>query len=267
MTASATPSAAVQGDELLLYREGRVATLEINRPSRRNALSTDLLAAIAEELDRLDRDPEVRCIVLRGSDEVFASGADLNSLSESSGIELYLGSRFRSWEATRQVRKPLVAAVSGLCLGGGFELAIGCDLIVASESSRFGLPETGIGLVPAAGGTQRLPRLIGRARALDVILAGRILTAAEAEEFGLLSRLVPPDCWREQAASLAEAVCRRGPLALRLAKEAVNASYELSLEAGFDLERRTFAIALDSAEGREGIAAFLEKRDPSWLEQ
>lgn len=257
-------SPSLERGELRLSREGHVATLEIDRPAKRNALSNELLSGIVHELGRLEADDGVRCVVLRGSDEVFASGADLNTLRDSSAIDLYLGPRFQSWAKTREFKKPLVAAVSGICFGGGFELALSCDVLVASETAKFGLPETGLGLIPAAGGTQRLPRLLGRAVALDIILAGRVLSGREAASFGIVSRLAEAGEWRQEAAAVAERIAQRSPLAQRLAKEAVNASFNLSLEAGLDLERRTFAIALESEEGKDGIDAFLEKRDPSW---
>lgn len=261
------PSLALERGELRLSRAGHVATLAIDRPEKRNALSNELLGGIAHELGRLEADDGVRCVVLRGREEVFASGADLTTLRDGSAIDLYLGPRFRFWAKTREFKKPLVAAVSGICFGGGFELALSADVLVASKTARFGLPETGLGLIPAAGGTQRLPRLLGRALALEIILAGRVLDATEAESLGIVSRLADEGDWPEQAAAVAQRICERGPLAQRLAKEAVNASFDLSLEAGLDLERRTFAIALESDEAKDGIDAFLEKRDPRWRQR
>jgi enoyl-CoA hydratase len=253
-----------QTSELLVSSGRHVATLTLNRPAQRNALSNELLATLAETLEKLDRDSTIRCIVIAGSDEVFASGADLAELIRTNPHEHYAGPRFRSWDATRRVKTPVVAAVSGFCLGGGMELAMGCDIIVASETARFGLPETALGLVPAAGGTQRLPRIAGRAKALDVILSGRLLDAYEAEACGLAARVVAKDAWRHAAASVAEKIAARAPAAQQLAKEAVNASFEVPLSSGFELERKTFTVALTSDEAKEGIAAFLEKRTPAW---
>lgn len=250
-------------EELLATREGAVVTLELNRPAHRNALSTEVLERLGAELQRHDADASVRCIVLRGSDKVFASGADLNVLQQAD--EDALERRFRAWSVTRSVRTPTLAAVAGYCLGGGCELALGCDLVVAAASARFGLPETSLGLIPAAGGTQRLPRIVGRALAMDMILAGRLLDAGEAQAAGLASRVFEQDRWREDAAALAASVAARAPHAQALAKQVAAAVDEVALEQGLDLERGAFLTALASDEGREGIAAFLEKREPRWV--
>lgn len=248
--------------ELLVDRDGAVVTLELNRPAHRNALSNDLLEGLGAELQRHDADPSVRCIVLRGSDKVFASGADLTVLQNAD--EDAMQRRFRAWVATRAIGTPTIAAVSGFCLGGGCELALSCDLVVASATARFGLPETSLGLIPAAGGTQRLPRIVGRALAMDMILAGRVLDAQEALAAGLVSRVLAPDDWRTEAAELAAAVAARGPRAQAAAKRVAAAAHELPLADGLELERRAFLDALASDEAREGIAAFLEKRPPRW---
>lgn len=250
--------------ELRERRDGHVVTLTIDRPGQRNALSNALLGHLAETLKRLDHDPDARCIVLAGSERVFASGADLNDLRGADPLEHYAGARVQAWAEVRAARTPSVAAVSGFCLGGGLELAMSCDVIVASESARFGFPETMLGLIPAAGGTQRLPAVIGRAKALDMILSGRLLSAREADQAGLISRVVAEDAWLEEAQGVARAIAMRSPWAQRLARETVNAATDVSLAAGLELERRAFAMALGSAEGREGVEAFLAKRPPSW---
>jgi enoyl-CoA hydratase len=245
-------------------RDGHVVELTIDRPRQRNALSNDLLGLLATTMMRLDRDPDVRCIVLRGSDKVFASGADLNDLRGAEPLEHYAGDRVRAWADVRRTRTPTVAAVSGYCLGGGLELAMYCDVIIASETARFGFPETMLGLIPGAGGTQLLPALVGRAKAMDVILTGRFLTAAEAERAGLVSRIVAQESWRQEGRKAAHAIASRGPVAQLLARETVNAASDIPLAAGLELERRAFAMALGSAEAREGIDAFLARRPPSW---
>jgi enoyl-CoA hydratase len=251
-------------DELLDATEGHVATLRINRPEQRNALSTELLESLAAAVERHDRDPAIRCVVLAGSAKVFASGADLRTLQDADPLEHYVGARVRAWAMIRRARTPMVAAVSGFCLGGGLELAMSCAVIVAADSARFGQPETMLGLVPAAGATQRLPAAIGRAKALDMILTGRLLDAAEAERFGLVSRVVAQDAWTDEVRDVAAAIAARGPLAQRLAWETVEAASDVPFAAGLALERRAFAMALSSPQAREGIGAFLQRRTPSW---
>ena len=244
-------------------RDG-VAHLTLDRPQHRNALSTDILAGLASELARLDADPDIRAIVLAGSPDIFASGADLRDLQALDAVDVYFGERLQFWSAIRGIRTPRVAAVSGLCLGGGCELALTCDIVVASITARFGFPETKLGLIPGAGGTQLLARAIGRPKALEVVLAGRLLTATEAEATGLVSRVVPADEWLSEAERIASEIAARSRTAVALAREAVNASFETSLMAGLELERKAFAIAFASDDAREGIAAFLEKRTPVW---
>jgi enoyl-CoA hydratase len=251
-------------DGLREERDGHVVTLTLDRPDTRNALSNELLIGLAAALTRLDADQDVRCIVLAGGPKVFASGADIRSLAESEPAAHYFGARVRAWEAIRAVRTPSIAAVAGFCLGGGLELAISCGIVFAAPDARFGLPETMLGLIPAAGGTQRLPAAIGRAKALDMILTGRMLDASEAEAAGLVARVVAGDELLSVAASAASDVAARGPLAQRLAREIVEAGDELPLSAGLLMERRAFAMALASPDAREGIAAFLEKRSPDW---
>jgi enoyl-CoA hydratase len=247
-----------------LAREDRVARVTLDRPETRNALSTDLLEGLARSLVDLDSDPEVRCIVVAGSEKVFASGADIRDLQASDPGAHYQGARVAAWQMIRAVRTPSIAQVSGFCLGGGLELALSCGIVIASDIARFGFPETMLGLIPAAGGTQRLPAAIGRAKALDMILTGRILDAAEAERAGLISRIVPPDGLAEEVRTAAAAIAARGPLAQMLARESVEAAFEVPFSAGLVMERRAFAMALASAEASEGIAAFLDKRDPAW---
>jgi enoyl-CoA hydratase/carnithine racemase len=250
---------------LAFERHGRVALLRIQRPEARNALSSELLEEMAARLAEVDADAELRCAVIAGSDRVFASGADVRALAEQEASEVYFGRRFELWDSLRRTRTPRVAAVSGFCLGGGFELALGCDLVVAAESARFGLPETGLGLIPGAGGTQLVTRALGKAKAMDVILSGRLLSAAEAEAGGLVSRVVGED-WLEQALAVATEIAARAPLAQLLAKRAVDEAFEASLESGLAHERGAFAIAFGSPDAREGIAAFLEKRSPAWVD-
>jgi enoyl-CoA hydratase len=256
--------AVPESPSLLVERHGPVALLRLNRPESRNSLSDDLLERLSSTFRACDDDPEVRCMVLAGSDKVFASGADIHALLGQRPIENLEGRRTGLWASLRTRRTPLVAAVSGYCLGGGMELALYADIVVASETAKFGLPETQLGLIPGAGGTQMLPRAIGRAKAMDVILTGRMLTADEAERCGLVARVAPGDGLLELALELAERVAQRSPVAQRLARDAVAAASNMGLEAGFAYERRAFAIALGGEDAQEGMTAFLEKREPAW---
>ena len=252
-------------DELVLVeRDGRVGVVLMNRPKQLNALSGELMDAVVGALRELDADEAIRCIVLGGSERVFAAGADIAELARTSPIELYEARRIERWDEIRALRTPLVAAVSGYCLGGGCELAMVCDLVVASETARFGQPETGLGLIPGAGGTQRLTRAVGKALAMDVILSGRFLTAHEALAAGLVARVVMREAWLEEAKRVAREIAAKGPVATRLAKDAVDRAFEGTLTLGVDYERRLLALALASEDAREGLTAFLEKREPGW---
>jgi enoyl-CoA hydratase len=252
-------------DELVLVeRNGQIATVLLNRPQQLNALSDELMGALVEALDQLDRDEAVRCIVLGGSARAFAAGADIGQLAQTTPIEMYSQRRIDHWDQIRSLRTPLVAAVSGFCLGGGCELAMACDLIVASETARFGQPETGLGIMPGAGGTQRLTRAVGKALAMDVILSGRFLSADEALRAGLVARVVAKEAWLEEARRVARDIAAKGPVANRLAKEAVDRAYEGPLGLGVEYERRLLYLAFASEDAREGLTAFLEKRKPEF---
>ena len=236
----------------------------MNRPKALNALSDELMDELVSALRELDADEAVRCIVVGGNERAFAAGADIAELQRTSPIELYEARRIERWDELRALRTPLVAAVSGFCLGGGCELAMACDLIVASETARFGQPETGLGLIPGAGGTQRLARAVGKAVAMDVILSGRFLTAREALAAGLVARVVTREAWLDEAKRVARDIAAKGPVATRLAKDAVDRAYEGPLTLGVDYERRLLALALASEDAQEGLTAFLEKREPEW---
>jgi enoyl-CoA hydratase len=252
-------------DELVLVElDGQIATVLLNRPQQLNALSDELMGALVDALDQLDRDEAVRCIVLGGSARAFAAGADIGQLAQTTPIEMYSQRRIDHWDQIRSLRTPLVAAVSGFCLGGGCELAMACDLIVASETARFGQPETGLGIMPGAGGTQRLTRAVGKALAMDVILSGRFLSAEEALRAGLVARVVAKEAWLEEARRVARDIAAKGPVANRLAKEAVDRAYEGPLGLGVEYERRLLYLAFASEDAREGLTAFLEKRKPEF---
>jgi enoyl-CoA hydratase len=239
---------------------GAVGTIRLDDPATRNALSNETLRDIARALTGLDAAVEVCAAVIAGSDRVFASGADLKALAELDTIDYYFGERARLWDEIRGVRLPVIAAVSGFCLGGGCELALMSDIVVASESAQFGLPETKLGLIPGAGGTQRLARAIGKAKTMDVVLSGRLLSAQEALAGGLVARVVDDSRWFDEASEVAAEIASRSPVATRLAKGAVNTAFEAPLEVGLESERKSFAIALGSEPARQGIAEFLRRR-------
>lgn len=249
---------------VLLEREEPIAVVRLNRPEALNALSNQLMSELVGALENLDDDEAVRCIVIAGDEKAFASGADIGELSDPTPLELYFGGRIDKWDAIRSVRTPIVAAVSGYCLGGGCELAMACDLIVASETAQFGQPETNLGVMPGAGGTQRLTRAIGKSKAMDVILTGRFLAAREAEAAGLVARVVVAEAWLDEAKRIARTIAAKSPVGVRLAKEAVNQAFETNLRAGLDAERKAFHLALSSEDAQEGMKAFLEKRPPDF---
>ena len=249
---------------VLVEREEPIAVVLLNRPDVMNALNDEVMDELARVLAELDEDEAVRCLVLGGSERAFAAGADIGEMAEADAMDMYDARRIDRWDALRKLRTPLVAAVSGYCLGGGCELAMACDLIVASESARFGQPETGLGIIPGAGGTQRLTRAVGKAKAMDVILSGRFLDAHEAERAGLVARVVAREAWLEEAKRVAREIASKGPVAQRLAKEAVNRAYESTLETGLDFERKALYLAFASEDAREGLTAFTEKRKPDF---
>jgi enoyl-CoA hydratase len=249
---------------VLVERDEPIAVVLLNRPDALNALSDELMEALVSTLVELDRDEEVRCIVLGGSERVFAAGADIAELAKASPIDLYYQRRVERWDTIAGLWTPLVAAVSGYCLGGGCELAMACDLIVASETAQFGQPETGVGVIPGAGGTQRLTRAVGKSLAMDVILSGRFLSADEALRAGLVARVVAREAWLDEAKGVARAIAAKPPVATRLAKEAVDRAFESPLALGVEYERRLLALAFASEDAKEGLNAFLEKRKPDF---
>jgi enoyl-CoA hydratase len=249
---------------VLVERDPPIAVVRLNRPKQLNALSDELMAELVSRLTELDADDDVRCIVLGGDERAFAAGADVGALAQTSPVEAATSPRLARWDAIRRIGKPIVAAVSGYCLGGGCELAMLCDVIVAAEGSRFGQPEINLGLIPGAGGTQRLTRAVGKAVAMDVILSGRFLSGTEAHALGLVSRVAANEAWLDEATSVARAIAEKSPVALRLAKAAVNRAHEGPLQLGVDFERQAFGLALSSEDAREGMSAFLEKRKPDF---
>jgi enoyl-CoA hydratase len=241
-----------------------VGVVLLNRPKQLNALSGELMGELVSVLLELDEDAEVRAIVLGGNERAFAAGADIAELAAGTPISLYENRRIDAWDSIRAVRTPIVAAVSGFCLGGGCELAMLCDLIVAAESAKFGQPEINLGVLPGAGGTQRLTRAVGKALAMDMILTGRMLSAREALDFGLVARVVAQEAWLDEAKRVAHEIASKSPISVRLAKEAIDKAFETPLGAGVEFERRSFYLARAAEDATEGLNAFVEKRLPDF---
>ncbi|OGS01373.1 MAG: enoyl-CoA hydratase [Elusimicrobia bacterium RIFCSPLOWO2_12_FULL_59_9] len=250
--------------DLVVQKKGKVSVLTLNRPQVRNALSDALMADLAAKLENLDRDSEVRVIVITGAGQCFAAGADISELAGATLQELLSSDRLAKWERVRKIKKPVIAAVSGYALGGGCELALSCDLIVAAEDAVFGQPEVLIGVMPGAGGTQRLVRAIGKYRAMELILTGKRFSAVEAQAWGMVSKTAPKEKLMEEAMALAEDIAKQAPLAVQLIKESVNRALETDLETGLLHERRLFYLLFGTEDQKEGMKAFLEKRKPSF---
>jgi enoyl-CoA hydratase/carnithine racemase len=244
--------------------DANVALCRLNRPEARNALSPELMEALASAVEGFDADPEVRCIVIAGSDEVFAAGADIGALAEREFHEAVFHPAAAFWSRLAECRTPLVAAVSGFALGGGCELALVCDLIVASETAEFGQPEITLGIIPGGGGTQRLARTIGKQRTMELVLTGRRFDARQAEQLGIVNLVAKRREWLEAALELARRIASRPPIATRLAKQAVLAAEETSMSAGLAQERRLYELAMATEDRVEGMRAFLEKRRPTY---
>ncbi|OGB69221.1 MAG: enoyl-CoA hydratase [Burkholderiales bacterium RIFOXYC12_FULL_65_23] len=250
---------------ILVSTEGRVGLIRLNRPAQLNALNDALMDALGAALLAFDADPAIGAIVITGSDKAFAAGADIAAMADYGYMDVY-GSDFitRNWETIRQVRKPVLAAVAGFAMGGGCELALSCDIIVAAESARFALPEIKLAMMPGAGGTQRLPRAVGKAKAMDMCLSARLLDAQEADRYGLVSRVVPDAELFERTLALATQIAGYSLPALLAIKESVNRAWESSLAEGILFERRELHARFASADAREGMQAFLDKRKPAF---
>jgi enoyl-CoA hydratase/carnithine racemase len=244
--------------------DDRVALCRLDRPEARNALSAELMLELGAALEGFDTDPEVHCIVIAGSDEVFAAGADIKAMAERSFADALSNPAASFWKRLTALKTPLIAAVSGWALGGGCELALACDLIVASETAEFGQPEITLGIIPGGGGTQRLARVLGKQRTMDLILTGRRISAGEAQALGLVKLVAPKGQWLDQALELARRIARRPPIATRLAKQAVLAADETALSVGLEAERRLYELSFATEDRVEGMRAFVEKRKPDF---
>ena len=249
---------------ILVRREGRVGVVTLNRPQALNALNGALMDELVTALHAFDADEGVGCIVITGSEKSFAAGADIKQMASASVVEMMDSPFIGYWDAVEAIRKPVIAAVSGYCFGGGCELAMLCDLIVTSETAVFGQPEINLGIIPGAGGTQRLTRAVGKSVAMDMILSGRRINAQEALQFGLVSRVFPSAVFQDEFLKLAGEIAGKAPVALRVAKEAVNRAYASSLAEGVLFERRAFNLLFATEDQKEGMAAFVEKRAPVW---
>lgn len=241
-----------------------VGLVRINRPRQRNALNGTVLTELADALEAFDRDEGVRCLVITGDERAFAAGADIKEMAEATAVEMLERDNIGRFDRIRGIKKPIIAAVSGWCLGGGLELAMSCDIIIAAESAQFGQPEINLGVIPGAGGTQRLTRAVGKSKAMEMVLTGDAIGAQEALALGLVSRVVPVEQYLPEALALAREIASKAPIAARFAKEAVNKVFETSLTDGMAFERRLFYFLFATEDQREGMRAFVEKRKPEW---
>ena len=250
--------------QIIVETHERVGLIRLNRPKALNALNRQLMQEIGTALRKFDENPDIGAMVLTGDVRSFAAGADIKEMAEASSIQMLTTDTISLWDQVASIKKPVLAAVSGWCLGGGNELAMACDLIVASESARFGQPEINIGVIPGAGGTQRLTRAVGKGLAMEMVLNNRHLTAVEALQYGLVNKVVPDELYLEETLKLAAEIAARAPLAIRFGKEMVNQAFETSLAEGIADERRSFYFLFGTEDQKEGMKAFVEKREAQW---
>lgn len=241
-----------------------VCLIEINRPKAKNALNTETMNEIIEVLEQVDKDNTAGCTVITGSKDAFSAGADIKEMSEAGAIDMYIKDQFAVWDKLRKIKKPFIAAVSGYALGGGCELALACDMIIASETSKFGQPEINLAVIPGAGGTQRLTRAVGKGKAMEMILTGKLLSGKDMYEAGLVAVLTGENEYLIEAINIATEISNKPAIAVQLAKESILKSYELTLNEGIEFERKNFYLLFASADKSEGMKAFIEKRKPEW---
>ena len=249
---------------ILVAREGPVGIVTLNRPQQLNALSYDLVKELSLAMEAFDLDQEIKAIVLTGGEKVFAAGADIKEMVDATPFDERIHGRMSYRDKINRISKPVIAAVSGYALGGGCELAMSCDLIIASETARFGQPEVNIGTIPGSGGTQRLTRTVGKYRSMEMVLTGEFLSASDAERFGLVNKIVPVELLLEEAKSIAKKIATKSPVSIRLAKEAILKSFNTPLDEGLEFERKCFYLLFASEDGKEGMKAFIEKRKPQF---
>lgn len=246
--------------------KSNVALIQLNRPKALNALCAELMTELSQAVEKFDKDPKIACMVLTGSQRAFAAGADIKEMQNKSFSDVVMGNFLSNWSALAQSKTPIIAAVNGFALGGGCELAMMCDIILAGEKAEFGQPEIIIGTIPGAGGTQRLPRAVGKSKAMEMVLTGDRISAKDAQTYGLVSAIHPPEKLVDEAIKLAERIGTHSKLSVQLAKEAVNSAYETTLAQGINFERRIFHATFASADRKEGMSAFVEKRKPNFTD-
>jgi enoyl-CoA hydratase len=251
-------------ENIIVETKGRVGIVRLNRPQALNALNRALIAELMQAIAAFDTDDDIGCMLITGSEKAFAAGADIKEMADKTFIEAYLGNFCADWDGAARARKPIVAAVAGFALGGGCELAMQCDLIIAADTAKFGQPEIKLGVIPGIGGTQRLTRAVGKAKAMDLILTGRMMDSAEAERSGLVARVVPAASLIDEAMKVADAIATMSLPSLLAAKESVNVAFESSLAEGVRFERRIFHSLFATEDQKEGMKAFVEKRKPEW---
>ena len=249
---------------IIVETRGRVGIIRLNRPQALNALNKDLIAELTRAVEAFDADDKIGCILITGNDKAFAAGADIKEMADKPFIEAYLGDFVSNWNAVAHARKPVVAAVAGFALGGGCELAMQSDIVIAADTAKFGQPEIKLGVIPGIGGTQRLAHAIGKAKAMDLILTGRMMDAAEAERSGLVARVVPADRLMDEAMTIAETIANMSMPSVLAGKEAINRAFESGLSEGMAFERRIFHSLFATEDQKEGMKAFIEKRPPKW---
>lgn len=242
----------------------KVGKVQLNRPDVLNALNIELMKELLEILTLFDKDSDIGCTIITGSEKAFAAGADIKEMANATAVEMHVRDQFATWDKIRKIKKPLIAATSGFALGGGCELAMLCDMIVAAESTKFGQPEIKLGVIPGAGGTQRLTRAIGKSKAMEMILTGKMYSAQEMFEAGLVSRVVPDELYLEEAIALAKEIASMPTIAVQMGKEAILKSFDTTIEGGLEFERKCFYLLFASEDMREGMNAFVEKRPPNW---
>ena len=241
-----------------------IGVIQINRPQVLNALSLQTMTEIVEAMEQFEQSEDIRCIVIHGNEKAFAAGADIKEMSGAGSMQMLERDQFAKWERIRSIKKPIIGAISGFALGGGCELAMNCDMLIVSETAQFGQPEINIGVMPGAGGTQRLTRAIGKVRAMEIALTGRMISAREAWRCGLVNKVVPVESYFQEAIALAAEIAAKAPIAVKLIKESILKSFSTTLEGGLEFERKNFYLLFSSDDQKEGMNAFIEKRKPTW---
>ncbi len=252
-------------ENIVVRTDGRVAVVQINRPKALNALNTATMHELCDALEQFDADDAIGAMVVTGNDRAFAAGADIKQMAAATPVEMLASPFIGYWDRIAAIAKPIIAAVSGYALGGGCELAMACDIITASQSAEFGQPEINLGIIPGAGGTQRLTKALGKSLAMEVCLGGRRLSADEALQYGLVNHIYPVDSYLTDSVALAQKIAANAPVALRMAKAAINSAFEMSLADGIEHERYLFYLLFSTEDQKEGMDAFINKRKPSWL--